>query len=518
MQVSVETTGGLTRKMTIAVPSAEIEGQIADRVRSTATKVALPGFRRGRVPLKEVERRFGTALRREVASEVVQSSLEEAVRREELPMIGMPSVELVNIDPGADLEFTATFEVLPDIQLVDPSTLTVRRPDAEVRESDIDEMVESLRRQRTEWNAVERPAGEGDRVMVDYAVKVAGAVVEGGQREDFAFVVGASETLAELDVAVAGMSRGETRAFPITINHDHGETSHEVEAVGEVFLKAVEEAAVADLDDTFFQSFGVVGDAEVGDEAGEEPAHVDVDAAGEEPAHVDADAEAVTETASEGPTLLERFRDNVRERMTAELEVAARSETKRQVMATLARAHRFEIPQALLSGEIEQERQRMSRFMGVAVEETRLPEPAERLAEERVRTRLVVREIVDKESLKADDGRIRERIDEIVAAYEEPDDVRNWIYGDESQLERIELGVLEDQLVDHILSKAVVESVPCSYKEVLTGTSIPALAEDAEAASPVTAGGQSEAAGDSADGPTKTSAGRLRRWFARNRS
>ena len=506
MQVSVETTGGLTRKMTIAVPSAEIEGQIADRVRSTATKVALPGFRRGRVPLKEVERRFGTALRREVASEVVQSSLEEAVRREELPMIGMPSVELVNIDPGADLEFTATFEVLPDIQLVDTSTLTVRRPDAEVRESDIDEMVESLRRQRTEWNAVERPAGEGDRVVVDYAVKVAGAVAEGGQREDFAFVVGASETLAELDVAVAGMSRGETRAFPITINHDHGETSHEVEAVGEVVLKAVEEAAVAGLDDTFFQSFGVVGDAEIGDEAGDEPSHVD------------ADEEAETETAPEGPTLLERFRDNVRERMTAELEVAARSETKRQVMATLARAHRFDVPQALLSDELEQERQRMSRFMGVPVEETRMPERAERLAEERVRTRLVVREIIDKESLKADDGRIRERVDEIVAAYEEPDDVRNWIYGDESQLERIELGVLEDQLVDHILSKAVVESVPCSYKEVVTGISIPPLAEDAEAASPVTVGGQSEAAGDSADGPTKTSAGRLRRWFARNRS
>ena len=199
MQVSVETTGSLTRKMTIAVPSTEFEGRVADRVRSTAKKVSLPGFRRGRVPLREVERRFGASLRTEVASELVQSSLEDAVRQQDIPLVGTPSVELVNVDPGADLEFTATFEVLPQIDLVDLSMLRVRRPDAEISDADIDEMVESLRKQRIEWNPVERPVAVGDRVVVDYSLRVGGET-DGESQVDLTFVVGEMKVASELDI------------------------------------------------------------------------------------------------------------------------------------------------------------------------------------------------------------------------------------------------------------------------------------------------------------------------------
>ena len=248
MHVSVETTGSLTRKMTIAVPSTEFEGRVADRVRSTAKKVSLPGFRRGRVPLSEVERRFGTSLRNEVASELVQSSLEDAVRQEEIPLVGTPSVELVNVDPGADLEFTATFEVLPEVDLIDLSTLRVRKPVAEIREADIDEMVESLRKQRTEWNPAERPVAVDDRVVVDYSIKVDGEV-QGEPQVDFTFVVGSSQVVAALDTAVVGMSVGETRVFPITIQRGNDETSDEVEAIGEVALQSVEAASLPELDE-----------------------------------------------------------------------------------------------------------------------------------------------------------------------------------------------------------------------------------------------------------------------------
>ena len=459
MQVSVETTGALTRKMTIAIPAAEFEGRIAERLRSTASKVSLPGFRRGRVPVKEVERRFGDALRREVASEVVQSSLENAVRNEDLPLVGTPSVELVNVDAGADLEFTATFEVLPEVDLVDLSTLKVRQPKAEVCEEDIDEMVESLRRQRTEWNAVDRPASTDDRVVVDYSVKVDGNVQAGGQNEDFTFVVGASQAAAELDAAVVGMSTGDLRAFPATIQQDTDETASEVEAVGEVTLKAVEAPSLPDLDEAFFLSFGVFGDA---------------DGSGGE--RVD-ESDGEEQTSEQASTLMDRFRANVRERVTAELDVATRNETRRQVMAALARTHRFEVPGSLLAEELEQERQRMARVMGVPADHAQLPEIATRRAEERIRTRLVVREIVKRESIEADDERIHARIAEVVAAYEEPEDVRNWIYGDETQLQRIELSVLEDQLVEHVLSRAAVESVAASYKDVVAGKAIPEPSE-----------------------------------------
>ncbi|MCY3837202.1 MAG: trigger factor [Gammaproteobacteria bacterium] len=526
MQVSVETTGSLTRKMTVAVPSTEFEDRVANRVRSTARKVSLPGFRRGRVPLGEVERRFGASLRNEVASELVQSSLEDAVRRENIPLIGTPSVELVNVDPGADLEFTATFEVLPEVDLVDLSTLRVRKPVAEISEADIDEMVESLRKQRTEWNPVERPVAVDDRVVVDYSVKVDGEV-QGEPHLDFAFVVGSAQVVAELDGAVVGMSIGETRAFPVTVQRDSDKTSGEVEGIGEVALKSVEAPSLPELDGAFFEAFGVVDEAAA---SSDDPADFAASGQGDEESDGDtSERDHIPPVGVGGP--LEKFRANVRERMQAELEVAARNETRRQVMASLARAHAFELPRVLVEEELEQERQRMAQVMGVPIEHSHLGDVVHQRVRERVRTRLVVREIVQREGLQADDERIRARIEEIVAPYEQPDEVRNWIYGDEEQLQRVELGVLEDQLVEHILSLATVESVPASYRDVVTGNSIPDLPveeprstdadpegsrfersdgdEGREASDPDTTAGEREG---------KPRKGRLRRWFGGSRS
>ena len=151
-------------------------------------------------------------------------------------------------------------------------------------------------------------------------------------------------------------------------------------------------------------------------------------------------------------------------------------------MKALVRAHRFEVPRVLMAEELEQERRRMAQAMGIAADHAQLGEWAEERVAERVRTRLVVREIVNKESLAADDDRIRAKVAVIASAYEGSDDVKNWIYGDEEQLRRIELGVLEDRLVDHVLSLATVELVPSSYKDVVTGTSIPPLPEEEESA------------------------------------
>ena len=526
MHVSVETTGSLTRKMTIAVPSTEFEGRVADRVRSTAKKVSLPGFRRGRVPLSEVERRFGTSLRNEVASELVQSSLEDAVRQEEIPLVGTPSVELVNVDPGADLEFTATFEVLPEVDLIDLSTLRVRKPVAEIREADIDEMVESLRKQRTEWNPAERPVAVDDRVVVDYSIKVDGEV-QGEPQVDFTFVVGSSQVVAALDTAVVGMSVGETRVFPITIQRGNDETSDEVEAIGEVALQSVEAASLPELDEAFFEAFGVVEEPESSDD--DAPSQ-EVAVSGSIPGEgIEEDDQAAMQGDGVPPhparARLEKFRANVRERMEAELEVAARNETRRQVMASLATAHRFELPRVLVEEELEQERRRGAQLMGVSLEHAELGDIVERRVRERVRTQLVVREIVQRDGLQADDQRIRARIEEIVAPYEQPDEVRNWIYGDEEQLQRVELGVLEDQLVEHILSQAKVESVAASYRDVVTGNSIPELPAEQTSGGPSPfedaddrpEGSDPEATAGEREGKASRK-GRLRRWLGGGRS
>ncbi len=512
MQVSVETTGSLTRKMTVAVPAAEFEGRIADRLRSTAKTVSLPGFRRGRVPLKEVERRFGDALRSEVASDLVKSSLEDAVRQQELPMVGAPSVQLVNLDRGADLEFTATFEVLPEVDLVDLTTLRVRKPVAEIGEPDVDEMVESLRKQRTEWNPVERPVGPDDRVVVDYSVRVDGDAL-GKPQSDLTFVVGSAQVPDQLDAAVVGMRVGETRAFPMTIQRDSDEGSSDVEAIGQVALKSLEAPSLPELDGAFFESFGIA------DPTGRS----DDDApSGDVPVSQDGDRHESVLGGNGAPHgALAKFRSSVRERMAVELDAAARNETRRQVMAALANAHRFELPRVLVEEELEQERERAARLMGVQIEAAGLGDIVEQRVRERVRTRLVVREVVRREGLQADDERIRARIAEIAAPYEQPDAVRNWIYGDEEQLQRIELDVLEDRLVEHVLAKATVETVTASYKDVVTGNSIPALPVE-ETTAPVGSPVERDDAADpnrdtvgNADTPRK---GRLRRWFGGKRA
>lgn len=214
MQVALETTSGLGRKATITVPSASFEERIAARVKSAASDLKLPGFRPGKVPLKEVRRRFGDQLRREVANELLQSSFADAVREGDLTLAGQASIELVSLEAGRDLEYIATFEVLPGIELSPLDQLDIRRPTAEIEEADIDATVQTLREQKKEWQPVERPAAEGDRVTVDYLVKADGKTLH--ERTDAKVVVGGPSEFRSLGEALVGMATDETRAFPVT--------------------------------------------------------------------------------------------------------------------------------------------------------------------------------------------------------------------------------------------------------------------------------------------------------------
>ena len=215
MRVSIETAQGLTRKMTVAVPSATFEGQFQEHVKKTASQVKLPGFRPGKVPISEVRRRFGPRLRQEVASDLLQTSLQEAVQEQDLALASRADVEIVKLEAGADFEFTATFEVLPEFEVADLQELKIRRPVAEVSEADVDAMVQTLREQRVNWHAVDREAREGDRLTIDYSLNVEGEVVTEG--EGRSLIVGSSGLLPELDQTVRGMTAGDVRVFPATL-------------------------------------------------------------------------------------------------------------------------------------------------------------------------------------------------------------------------------------------------------------------------------------------------------------
>ena len=487
MQVSIETTSGLERRMTIVVPSEAFERQISDRLKTTAQRARLAGFRPGKVPVKEIRRRFGKSVRQEVAGELMQSSFFEAIQRESMSPAGSPSLDVLRMEPGEDFEFSATFEVYPPVELAPLSRVDVKRPRASITEEDVDRMVESLREQRRHFHTVEREAVDGDRVTVDFEGSIDGVPFDGGSGENVAFVIGAKQMIDDFDRAVVGAKAGADLHFDAAFPADYrvenlaGKTAH-----FDVTVKEVAQPHVPALDDEFFKTFGVT-------EGG-----------------VDA------------------FRAEVRRNMERELESAIKNQLKRQVMDELKRLHEVQLPQSMVRREIGALKQQMAEQMQSYAPQantrarshreepththdhdhdhdhdhghdhdhahvqpgvSNLPDDLFRTeAERRVKVGLVVNEVINVNALKSDPVRVRQRIEDIASTYVQPEQVINWYYSNEAQLSQIEMAVLEDQVVEHILGSANVTEVDSNYADVISGRAIAAPTDGSNKGEPTSVG------------------------------
>ena len=497
MRVSVETTNGLERKVTVAVPAESIQKLLDEQVRNTASQVKLPGFRQGKVPLKVVRQRFGEKLRQEAAASLLQSSLNDAVAQERLSPAGEIAVNLETVAEGKDLEYTATFEVFPEFEIVPYSTLRVRKPETEIAESDVDNTVEQLRRQKVEWHPVERPARNDDRVHIDYSIEADGEMLQ--SREGQPRIVDDSD--GELDKAIVGMSAAETRTYPTTV------------WVREPRAEAEPEVLELDHDDDHPDENDQQGDDATSDHAQSADASVAEQEASTPPNEADADDEdededdlrgetrnaigKVTLRTVEEPHLPElddaffdwfgvaeeddrmaAFRSAVRARMEVELDAAIRRVQEREVQSALVAAHDFELPKALVAEEVLVQQARFETAIG------ELPEGFEvvlRLnAEQSVRTALVIRAIALREGITADDERVAARIAEIASGYEHPAEVRRFLQSDEEQLSRIESNVLREQVVEKVLAEATVTTVEMPYATAAAGIMPPLEDEEDE--------------------------------------
>ncbi len=430
MQVSVEITSGLGRRLTIGVPAARVEAEVAARLEKAAKTVRLKGFRQGKVPMKVVQQRFGAGVRQEVLGEVMSQSFYEAVRQEDLKPAGQPTIEPRTLASGRDLEFIATFEVYPEIELIDFGKLNVERPVAEVTEADIDRMIEVLRNQQASWSAVERAAASGDKVNIDYTGRRDGEPFDGGSATGSDLVLGSGRMIPGFESGIEGMAAGESRELKLRFPDDyHAEELRGAEVVFEVKLNSVAGKQLPALDEEFFARFGV----------------------------------------SEGG--LDGFRAEVRTNMERELKQALRNKVKARVMNALHERTDVEMPQALVRQEIETlRRQTLRQFGGDAsrFDASILPDDMFRAqAERRVALGLLLGEVIRRENLKADPARVRSVVEEMASTYEEPEEVINWYYGNREQLASVEAVVLEDQVIDTILERATVSEVPCSYEEAL---------------------------------------------------
>jgi len=429
MQVSIETLTGLERRMTIEVPAEEVESQVRSRLQEAAKTFNMKGFRKGKVPVKVIKNRFGEGVRQEVVGEVISQSWVEAVTKENVKPAGQPSIEPKNLEEGQNLEFIATFEVYPEIELKDFSAVTIEKKQAEILDTDIDKMIKTLREQRKTHKEVDRKSQEGDQVNVDFVGTLDGEKFDGGEAKGTNLILGSKRMIPGFEEGLVGVNSGDNLTLPLTFPEDYQNkelAGKKVEFA--ITVNNVSEPTLPELDDEFFASFDV---AEGG---------------------------------------LEAFRTEVRANMTRELKNANRNNIKNQVIEGLLEIHDVDAPKGLVANEINGLRhQAMQQFGGGKnIDPSMLPDDlfAEQ-AKRRVILSLVMSEIVSKNDLKPDADTVRGLIEEMAESYEKPEDVIKWYYSDKEQLANIEAMALEDAVIDMVIDKAKVTESSVSYEEAL---------------------------------------------------
>jgi trigger factor len=426
MQVSVSATSGLERRVEVAVPAASVATAVEQRLKEISRTARLKGFRPGKAPLPVVRKQFGEQVRAEVVGDLMRSSLAEALSREKLTPAAGPRIEPIAIAPGSDLKYAATFEVMPEIQVKSPAAIAVERPSATVEEGDIDAMLESMRRQRPVFTAVDRPARETDRVTVDYTGRIGGETFEGGDGKDVEIIIGSRQSRPELEEGLKGAAAGESRSITVTFP---AELSNKALAGNTaefaLTVKSVQEQSLPALDEEFCRSFGV-------EDGG-----------------------------------VEALRSEVRKSMERELADVIRNRVRTQILDALYAENPIDLPRALVEEQVQQLQVDAARRMGVR-EASKVPPraPFEAPARKRVALGLLMGQIVKAEGIPVDRQRVQVRIEELAASHPNPEEARRAYQHNPEALRQIESMVLEDQVIDWILERAKVKEVPMTFKEI----------------------------------------------------
>ena len=434
MQVSIETTSGLERRLTVGVPAVRIDSEVDVRLKKAAKNVRLDGFRPGKVPMKVIRQRFGAGVRQEVLGEVMSQSFQEAVIQEKLRPAGQPNIEPKTLEAGKDLEYIATFEIFPDVEVAEMVGFEVEKVVAEVESSDIDTIIEVFRKEQGSLEEVERAAADGDTANIDYTGTKDGEEFTGGSAEASDLELGSGRMIEGFESGVVGMSAGEEKTLALSFPEEyHNEDLKGAAVEFKVKVNSVKERVLAELNEELFIKYGV----EDGD--------------------------------------VNKFREEIGENMRRELKNAIQADLKQQVMDAVLAAHEsLEIPKALLQQEIGTMRQQMmQQFGGMGGQELDLESllPADMFkdkAEPRVKLGLILSEMINKKELKADPEKVRNTIEEMASTYQDPEEVINYYYSNQEQLSSVESKVLEDQVVEKLLEGANIKQSECSYQEAIS--------------------------------------------------
>jgi len=426
MQVSLTATGGLERRLEVAIPAAEVDGEVAQRLNRISRTARLKGFRPGKAPIAVIRQQYGDQVQSEVINDLMRSSFSEAVAREKLNPAGGPRIEPIAMGPGSDLKYAAIFEVLPEVRLKPVADLAIEKPIASVSDSDLEAMVDTLRKQRPAFNAVERGAAANDRVTVDFTGTIDGEEFDGGNGKDVPIALGAGRVMKEFEDALLGAKPGDAREFQATFAADHANKKLAgKQAKFKVNVTTVEEQVPAALDEAFAKSFGI------------------------------ADGN------------LDSLRNEVRANMERELGEAIRQKMRTQVLDGLYTSNPLELPRQMVEETIQELQAEMLRRAGVR-DAKQLPprQPFEEPARRRVALGLLMSEVVRNAGIQVSREAVQEKLNELAASYSNPDEVRRAYLQNAEMMRQIESQVLEQQAIEWVLGQAKVTEKPATFSDL----------------------------------------------------
>lgn len=425
MQVSVEATGTLGRKMIVQVPAERIDEEVQNRLKSLSRNARIAGFRPGKVPFKVVQQRYGRQVHLEVAGDVMSSTLQEALKQQNLRPAGEPKLEPRTVEAGKALEYIAVFDVYPEFEPVTLASVKLEKPVANVTGQDMDNMLEKLRQQRAGWEPVERAAQQGDQVKVDFTGTIDGAEFPGGSGSGMPVEIGSKRLIDGFEEKLIGASAGAEITLDLRFPDDY----HSTEVAGKpvqfkVKILQVNGLKLPEIDDAFAQSLGV---------------------------------ESVT-----------ALRDEIGKNMRRELDQMIQSIIKdRAFEQLLARNSSLEVPASLVDEEIDRLANESYQQLGGNSQGVKLPR---HLFEDRARRRvtlgLIIGELIKRNGIQVDPARVRRTVETLAASYENPEEVVKWYYENRDALASAQSLVLEEQVVEWLLGQAQVEATTCTFDEL----------------------------------------------------
>ncbi|ENY71726.1 trigger factor [Aeromonas diversa] len=429
MQVSVETTQGLERRLTITVPAAAVDAAVKKELNGLAKSRRIDGFRPGKAPVSIIKKMFGALAHARVADEMMQTNFIKAIIDNKLSPAGAPTMDPQEIKEGQDFVFSATFEVYPEFEVAGLDAIKVEKPVAAVTDADLDKMIDTLRKQHATWSEADAAAADGMRVTMDFVGSIDGEEFDGGKAEGFNLVLGAGRMIPGFEDAIMGKKAGDEFTIEVTFPADyHAENLKGKAAKFASKLNKVEEQILPELTEEFVKRFGIESGA------------------------------------------VEELKAEVRKNMERELSQALKNAVKEQVLNGLVETNAIDLPKAAVEQEIDAMRkqalQRFGGFQGGNVPEL----PAELFkdqAERRVRIGLLLGEVIRTNEIKADDARVESIIESMATAYEDPKEVVEYYKQNEQALNGVRNLAIEDQAIDLILSKAQVTEKAVSFDEVI---------------------------------------------------